>query len=319
MNSEQICHMTRIASEASRHKVHLNCPADRVVFERHTQFDPSFSVYLPCHIVSAARYEVKNGLKLTSRGCGLYDLIYLYAGAMAYRQGQINYSVKRGEALFVSHAVRWELCQTEPCDFLILRSHGFLCDSFYQLVEGGRPHPTDVSRSKDILSLFDSVYFCMQYPTTANNARITSAMTRIYTDIYNCDLGISESDGKYGHPKWFGDVIEYIEKNYRRPVKVSRLAEIAGLSESYFYHIFHDYTGATPYQYINEVRIGHARPMITGTDMQMKAIAREVGFPSCGHFIECFKKITGMTPGQYRLAGGLAGDVSPVGRDGARS
>ena len=79
-----------------------------------------------------------------------------------------------------------------------------------------------------------------------------------------------------------------------------KLAEITYMSYSKFRKIFKEYTGFSPSQYIQEVRINMAKEMLTNTSRSIKEIAFELGYENKDYFFTVFRKATGMTPTSYR-------------------
>ena len=78
------------------------------------------------------------------------------------------------------------------------------------------------------------------------------------------------------------------------------LARLACMSYSKFRKIFKEYTGFAPAQYIQEVRINMAKEILTNTSQSIKEIAFELGYENKDYFFTVFRKVTGMTPVNYR-------------------
>jgi AraC family cel operon transcriptional repressor len=56
----------------------------------------------------------------------------------------------------------------------------------------------------------------------------------------------------------------------------------------------------TPVEYVNHVRMEHAKRLLTHTDKSIEEISEECGIKSRRHFYRLFKEATGGTPKQYR-------------------
>ena len=74
------------------------------------------------------------------------------------------------------------------------------------------------------------------------------------------------------------------------------------LSPAYFSRIFKKETGATFNSFLNEVRIEKSKALLRNNDLKMVDIALMVGFESQSYFTKVFKKITGISPLQYRYS-----------------
>jgi AraC family transcriptional regulator len=98
--------------------------------------------------------------------------------------------------------------------------------------------------------------------------------------------------------KW---VIDYIRTNIDRAINLLELAELVQLSPRQFLRVFANTFGTTPHQYILNERIALAKELIT-TCRILAEISMKLGFASPSHFSGAFRKLTGMSPRQYRRA-----------------
>ena len=94
--------------------------------------------------------------------------------------------------------------------------------------------------------------------------------------------------------------IDYIESHYPMPISQESLSLEVGLSVTKLQTGLRQETGYSLYKYHEQVRIRHARSYLEGTDMRLAVLASTVGFKTQSHFGEVFKRITGLTPSQYR-------------------
>ncbi|WP_207534550.1 helix-turn-helix domain-containing protein [Desertivirga arenae] len=96
------------------------------------------------------------------------------------------------------------------------------------------------------------------------------------------------------------DSISYIQLNLGKNLTVAHLAERANQHPDYFSRLFLRSTGDRPIAFINEKRIERAQYLLTTTKMPSEEVALETGFENVPYFSKIFKKITGLTPGQYK-------------------
>lgn len=96
------------------------------------------------------------------------------------------------------------------------------------------------------------------------------------------------------------NTISYIQLNLTRDLSVTSLAKRANLHTDYFSRLFHQHTGERPVKYIHEKRIERAQYLIVTTLMTFSEIATQTGFENVFYFSKIFKKITGMSPGNYK-------------------
>lgn len=95
---------------------------------------------------------------------------------------------------------------------------------------------------------------------------------------------------------------EFLAANLGKPVTLSELAGIAGLSNRHFLRAFQQSVGATPYAYVLAKRIEEAKRRLAVERESIVEVALSTGFSSAQHFATGFKKATGFTPSHYRRA-----------------
>ena len=93
----------------------------------------------------------------------------------------------------------------------------------------------------------------------------------------------------------------YIRENYTNPdISFKEVADFVGLSTSYLSTLMKKYGNINYNQYLNDVRIEKAKMFLRNKDIKTYEVAFCVGFNSSQYFSSIFKKITGMTPKEYR-------------------
>lgn len=95
-------------------------------------------------------------------------------------------------------------------------------------------------------------------------------------------------------------VLRRIHECLAMPVRRQELADLAGVSERAFSRYFHRKIGKTLPQFVNELRVGRARRLLTETDLAVTRIAAECGFRNLSNFNSQFRAIAGATPMQLR-------------------
>lgn len=93
---------------------------------------------------------------------------------------------------------------------------------------------------------------------------------------------------------------EYISRHFKEDIHVGSIAGAASLSKYHFSRLFKKETGFSPHEYLQDVRIRHAKQLLTGTRLSVEEIGYECGFSSTTHFIRAFKKRTMVTPAHFR-------------------
>lgn len=94
---------------------------------------------------------------------------------------------------------------------------------------------------------------------------------------------------------------EYIDNNYANPnISLNSVAAYVNISSSHFSTIFSQETGENFIEYLTKVRMKKAMSLLKMTSQKSAEIAYNVGYNDPHYFSYLFKKITGMTPKEYR-------------------
>ena len=96
-------------------------------------------------------------------------------------------------------------------------------------------------------------------------------------------------------------VVEYVEEHLDGSPTLEQLAAVARLSPYHFARQFKAATGLPPHQYVILRRVERAKQLLqAGTDLSLAEVAAHAGFTDQSQFSHHFKRIVGVTPGQFR-------------------
>jgi transcriptional regulator GlxA family with amidase domain len=97
-----------------------------------------------------------------------------------------------------------------------------------------------------------------------------------------------------------GKVQAYVMDHIAEAFPVERLAELAGVSPRSIARLFVRELGITPHEFVEGIRIDHARNLLEATELVLKAIAFDCGFASPDQMRSAFQRRLGVTPLRYR-------------------
>ena len=102
-------------------------------------------------------------------------------------------------------------------------------------------------------------------------------------------------------------VVEYVEEHLDAGPTLERMAAIARLSPNYFVWQFKKATGLPPHQYVIARRVERGKQLLqAGTDLSLAEVAACAGFSDQSQFCHHFKRLVGVTPGQFRTPARIA-------------
>jgi AraC family transcriptional regulator len=101
-------------------------------------------------------------------------------------------------------------------------------------------------------------------------------------------------------PRQMRRVLDYIDAHLTEDLGLIELAAVAGLSPHHFGEAFKISAGKSPHQFVMERRIQHALELLRNEKRSIAEVAHSVGFSSQSRLTENFRRVMGLTPGQFR-------------------
>jgi AraC family transcriptional regulator len=98
--------------------------------------------------------------------------------------------------------------------------------------------------------------------------------------------------------------IRYMQRHLTDEITLDDLAHAAHCSPFHLSRQFKQATGMTPWQYLIEIRVNHARHLVTAGagERSLADVARASGFSDQSHLTRHMKRLLGVTPGMLRVA-----------------
>jgi AraC-like DNA-binding protein/quercetin dioxygenase-like cupin family protein len=102
------------------------------------------------------------------------------------------------------------------------------------------------------------------------------------------------------------EILSYLNSEFTETISLIEVANRFGLSSYTLSKSFKRYVGMGFREYLIQLRVNEARKLLESTNMTVSAIAYQVGFGSLSAFNSDFLRLTGVTPGAYRVDGNPA-------------
>ncbi|WP_312812569.1 AraC family transcriptional regulator [Sedimentibacter sp.] len=97
-------------------------------------------------------------------------------------------------------------------------------------------------------------------------------------------------------------VMEYMRKNYAESISIGQIAMDFNIDRRRLFYLFEHYAGITPSNYLIQCRMLKAKELLGTCDCSIKQVAECVGYTDNLYFSRAFKKQTGMSPSEFRMA-----------------
>lgn len=104
------------------------------------------------------------------------------------------------------------------------------------------------------------------------------------------------------------DLEKYISDNPNRVFSVSELAEYLNITSRHLNNIINDELGISAKSFLDTRKAKQAQKLLLETDMNLQQISEQLGFADHNNFNRFFKRIEGMSPGNFRLSKGAFKD-----------
>lgn len=120
----------------------------------------------------------------------------------------------------------------------------------------------------------------------------------ILTNIWIEGFHLEAQEEKY--PSWLLEIKQSLDTFFMEPFSLEDLEERYHISKYRICREFSVAFGMPPLKYLNKRRIEAAKNLLLSGDERIHEIAADVGYENTNHFINLFKKETGLTPLVYR-------------------
>ncbi|GGA14653.1 putative HTH-type transcriptional regulator YtdP [Paenibacillus marchantiophytorum] len=111
-------------------------------------------------------------------------------------------------------------------------------------------------------------------------------------------LYIQDQDNK--NNKTVEKVVAYIHEHHQTDLSIEMIATGVGFNSSYLSRMFKQHTGRTILEYLTLIRMEASKKLLMDTNINLYDISTAVGYNNVNSYIRFFKKLEGITPGEYR-------------------
>ncbi|HEX5735513.1 MAG TPA: AraC family transcriptional regulator [Blastocatellia bacterium] len=187
--------------------------------------------------------------------------------------------------------------------------------------EGGRIFsveidPQWVERVAELSSIFN-------YPDRFCGGLMASLVVRIYNEFHEIDAAsrlaieglslevVAEALRQQSRsperkaPRWLEQARELLHDQFSEHYSIRQIAGSVGVHPVHLVREFRRHYHLTVGEYLRRLRVEFACRKLTDTDTPLIDIALAAGFSQQSHFTKTFKKLTGVTPNQYRTSSRL--------------
>lgn len=126
--------------------------------------------------------------------------------------------------------------------------------------------------------------------------KLTSLLTLLMSESFHPATDFQTSSKR----RDLQNIKEYIDLHYQTKITLDELAGTFYINKFYLTRIFREQFGVTISSYLLQVRITHAKKLLRYSDLTIEKIGAECGMSDSNYFARMFKKVEGMSPGEFR-------------------
>ena len=113
-------------------------------------------------------------------------------------------------------------------------------------------------------------------------------------------LSLSKNQEQAHHDELIISVQEWLQNSFQDQLQIADIADKFGLSTRSLNRRFKQATNTTPLQYLQHLRLEHAKSLLKHSNLIIAEVADTVGYQDTSYFAEIFKKANDVTPNEYR-------------------
>lgn len=229
----------------------------------------------------------------------LFFIVVSGQGSLDYEGSTIPLS--SGDCVFIdchnpySHQTSDQLWQLKWIHF-----YGPNLSNIYQKYRerGGQPafHPSNLSSFEKIWGeLFETAASADHIRDMRINEGIHSLLTLLMEESWH-----PETQRPGSKKQNLLLIKNYLDEHYHQKIPLDFLSEKFFINKFYLTRVFKEQFGVSINNYLLQIRITHAKQMLRFTDQTIEEIGYLCGIGDVHYFSRIFKKVEGISPGEYR-------------------
>lgn len=239
-----------------------------------------------------------------------YELIAVTDGTLYIADDKEEFEVKKGQYLLMNLTSHQHGYKASDCSFYWvhftynnnLNNHELNdSETITKTYQPGHlliPMSGSISSFERIIILMKQLQDCeKRYHEINLNNYLAGAILAELSDQSYLFKKFDEGNTK---KQLYNDICDYIILHVSEHITLEELADYFGYNKKYLTTFFRNQSGNTIKHFILETKMDHAKAELTDTNHSISQISYNIGFIDVHNFSNAFKKITGLSPSDYR-------------------
>lgn len=228
-----------------------------------------------------------------------YCIIYTLSGEGSISFNNSSFILKPNYILFfdcnIPHIIK---SNDSSWNFKVLFINGSNISSFYEIFSENSSVVSSLSHISNIPNLIEVIfkycYSCSEYYEFILSNLLNNLLTYLIIDKEK------KLNSKECIPKYIKEIKLLFDENYQNSYTLDELSRLYNINKYKIVRDFTKYISKSPIEYLICKKMNAAQVMLISTTSSIHEISLNVGIENVNHFINLFKKHTGLSPLNYR-------------------
>lgn len=231
----------------------------------------------------------------------LFFIVLEGSGELAYQNR--TYALKAGDCVFIdcSQAYYHKTAANDLWKLGWVHFYGPNMRQIYEKYEkrGGLPVFDAGIKLGNYRQLLQEVYMVAASSDYVRDMKINEKLSGLLSLLMESSWqGEVEEVAK--KRKRLEEIRDYLDLHYREEITLEKLEKLFFINRYYMARAYKEQYGTTINHYILEKRVTAAKELLRFSDMNIEAVAEACGVADANYFSRMFRKIEGITPGNFR-------------------
>jgi AraC-like DNA-binding protein len=225
-----------------------------------------------------------------SEGRSQHSFIYTFNGSMCYRFLDPNIghiTALAGELVFIPAGTQHTSTYLDAENEVGIAQFDLIWGELPNYL--AEPSLIKIDNAEEIFCAF-----CTDLKTGAGDNPMYF-LHRLYELLWHISEQIQKIPYKF---RKLQSALKEINLHYSDNRKIIYYADMSGMSEPGFRRLFTEYTGFSPVEYRNRIRLQEAKKLLRSGEYRIEEASEAVGFSNLSFFCRSYKKLFGHSPGK---------------------
>ena len=257
---------------------------------------------LTFNLLQCGNFQLESEESMQIPACDIFTFFYLNNGCALLESESITYQIDSPSGIFTFPDCHYSLGNNgkSPLNITWLEFSGYMIEHYLNRANIYRSKPVFSDAAGSIGHKLNNLYTAAQ--TFPNRyCKMMAILYDIFANLLDAHPALQPNQYVDNANFYIAYALNYIEQNYSKNISVNDIAMASGISRKQLYNYFRELFGIPPKKYLIYYRIEKACRRLKQSGQPISDIAESVGYANQFYFARQFKRLTRMTPSDYRM------------------